>query len=393
VSLQIDRSELGTLALKNGIGAYIGAHNQGQGMGMGAYAPLVVGKSPSVASPKNAEANKELRRDSRFKKTVSFAPKSSCPHLGDLAGSDDEMAFYTDNEGATHRGAEPPHLVSSDAWEEVHRKTGLNIVADYYSRLFTIDSVTVREKPLYDALSQVGDALSVRWKKEGDVLLCRSVSHFWDRLKEVPNRTLARWSQEAKAPSGLPITSLFEMASLSDTQLNSLILGRYIGHCAGLPEWWLAGRGPFRVGSHSSEIMRSWVRFAATLAPGQREKAGRPDGIAFTELTPAQQEACVQVTGSSLEAMRESRIRIEYLPSGRYVWEPIAENRKQSEEWMRFPLAHGKTREEALAAAQRLVPGAKAEDIKPCEGRFVFKQFFPNGVTYFIGQSVGFRNL
>ena len=41
---------------------------------------------------------------------------------------------------------------------------------------FAVASVTAARAPLYDALCRVGDAMGVRWRREGDFLLGRSTT-------------------------------------------------------------------------------------------------------------------------------------------------------------------------------------------------------------------------
>src|SRR5207244_4249572 len=111
------------------------------------------------------------------------------------------------------------------------------VVADYYTRMYRLDAVTVEHKPLFGALCAIGDALGVRWKKDGDFLTGRSLTYHWDKRKEVPNRYLQRWLQEKRDRPGLSIDSLLEMVSLPDDELNSRIVGEAIKHCWGLQEW------------------------------------------------------------------------------------------------------------------------------------------------------------
>src|SRR4029453_2059638 len=114
---------------------------------------------------------------------------------------------------------------------------------------------------LFDALCRAGDTLSLRWKKDGNFLLARSTSYFWDKLKEVPNRLLGRWQADRRAAGGLPLEDLLEMATLTDQQLDSRFVGEGVVHAWGLREWgMLAGRAP----------LRPYARYLAVLTPLQR---------------------------------------------------------------------------------------------------------------------------
>ena len=100
---------------------------------------------------------------------------------------------------------EEPHVLTADVWEAVHRATGLPIIADYYTHLYPLSKMPMKRQPLFTALCGSGDALGVRWRKDGDFIICRSVSYFWDKLQEVPNRYLRRWAQDRDASGGLPL--------------------------------------------------------------------------------------------------------------------------------------------------------------------------------------------
>src|SRR5207237_1139586 len=98
-----------------------------------------------------------------------------------------------------------PHVTSADVWEEVHRRTGLPIVADFYTQLYDPPKVTVEKAALLEGLCRVGDEMGVRWKKDGGFLLARSTAYCWTKLKEVPNRDLG---QAALRPDGFAFADL-----------------------------------------------------------------------------------------------------------------------------------------------------------------------------------------
>src|SRR5262249_50310255 len=145
-------------------------------------------------------------------------PELSCPALKSPRPGSPEPEYYSTSLGAE---LSRPHVFSADVWEAVHRETGLPVVADFYTRPYLIEKVTVERKPLFEALSRVANAVGVQWSKDGNFLIARSTTSFWDRLKEVPNRLLQRWAKSREANSGLPVADLVEMAMLSDRQLDS----------------------------------------------------------------------------------------------------------------------------------------------------------------------------
>jgi hypothetical protein len=211
VLLRLDRSELGQVSL----------HVQWAAVWPGAMPggrkELATGRSPSLASPENATANAALRGRPPFDQVVSFEPKPSCPAIktprpADLDLNLDRASFNLDRAQS--------YAFSSDVWEAVHRATGLPIIADFYTHLYPVGKLTVERRPLFQALCAVGDALGVRWTKDGEFLLCRSTSYYWDKLREVPNRYLQQWVRDRDANGGLPFADFLEMATMSDPQLD-----------------------------------------------------------------------------------------------------------------------------------------------------------------------------
>src|SRR5262249_53186958 len=155
------------------------------------------------------------------------------------------------------------HVFSSDVWEAIHHATGLPIVADYYTHVYPLSGVTVTQANLFEALCQIGDAMGVRWRKDGDFLLGRSTTYYWDRPKEVPNRFLMPWQREKREGPGLSLESIEEMASLPDEALDSPTVGEAIRHCWGLEEWRQVSRDPVMGWS----LDRAKFRFLSSLMP------------------------------------------------------------------------------------------------------------------------------
>jgi hypothetical protein len=264
-----------------------------------------------------------------------------------------------------------PHVFSSDVWEAIHRETGLPIVADYYTRMHRLDKVSVKGKSLFEALCTAGDGMGVKWTKEGDFILCRSASYYWDKLKEVPNRLLQRWARDRETNGGLPLADLLEMAALSDPQLDSVIVSEAITHCLGLRDW----------GHLRWPGFRRDARFFVTLTPEQQRRAFTPEGVPFKDLTPAQQQDAMQLQYAALADMERqngsvnpinpewwghAEIGAEYVPAGWYAFSilgfPPPVNMGQ---------AVGRTAQEALAAARRLWPEVPVERVKQeLDGRF-----------------------
>ena len=93
---------------------------------------------------------------------------------------------------------------------------------------------------LFDALNRIADTLRLRWTKDGEWLQFRSTSFYDDRLKEVPNRLLSRWSASRREHGALTLDDLIEIAQLSDVQLNAREMAKGALVLWGLEEWDLA---------------------------------------------------------------------------------------------------------------------------------------------------------
>jgi hypothetical protein len=317
-----------------------------------------------VASPDNARANRELRADPAFKRRVSLEPQTACPRfLAREARSSSAPGAPAAGAGAA-REKQPPHLTTAEVWEEVHRKTGLPIVADYYSRLYPVASVTVRNRSLFDALCRAGDEMRVRWKKDGDFLLSRSTSFFWDKLKEVPNRHLRRWQKDSLAGEGLPLADVLEMATLSDAQLDSKIVGEVIAHCWETGDWRIVG--------HAGEG-RANARFLASLTPEQLRRILWPEGLRYEELAPEQQQNPGELgifRNVPPQQLPGARFNAAYVPGGRYVWYPVIDlaGYRRARDW---PVVAEPTADAALARARRADPTATPAQIRFSEAGFV----------------------
>jgi hypothetical protein len=182
------------------------------------------------------------------------------------------------------------------------------------------------------------------------------------------------------------------MAALSDRQLDSKLVAHVIRHCWRLEEWGIVGSGPFRPKLSGSGYMRPFVRFLATLSPGQRQGALSPAGLPFEQLSPAQQEALASLWMRHGSLLRHDadprllgglRLHVDYAPVGSYLWfpndvftgEPVQENR----EW---PVVFEATAEAALAAARRFNPAAEPGEIRPSQGVLSFTFTASNRETW-----------
>lgn len=59
-----------------------------------------------------------------------------------------------------------PKVTSADVLEALHHAAGLPIVADFYTHLYGAETVSTEKQGAFQALSQLSDAMRVRWRKE-----------------------------------------------------------------------------------------------------------------------------------------------------------------------------------------------------------------------------------
>jgi hypothetical protein len=254
-------------------------------------------------------------------------------------------------------------VTSADVLEALHRATGRPIVADYYTRLFKPADVSVRNMPLFDALNHLADAMHLRWTRDGggSWLQLRSTSFFNDRLKEVPNRLLARWSTSRRQHGSLTLDDLVEIAQLPDAQLDAAEMAAGARECWGLDEWRLA----------CYRNMRPHLRFLAQLTPAQRQETASATGLPFTRMSLAQQQQFVSFALGdqplrSLEELDGAALRVDYTLPGGFQWgDPgSTENLRwvvpmtagpQGRRVLRPPVRE-QTREAALQALRRVDP-------------------------------------
>jgi hypothetical protein len=351
----VDRSELGQVTLQATLEVQVPVQQAVARFKTVAFrSNLAVGRSPAVSRPANAKANRALRRSPALRRTITLRPLPTCPGPG----------------------GELLRVTSADAWEEVHRRTGLNVIADAYTHLYPVQSVTVERAPLFDALCRVGDALGARWRKEGDFLLARSTGYFWDRLKEVPARDLRRWQALREREDGLPVGCLVEIAALTDAQLDSAIVADGIRSAWGIEEWNLLGGGPA-----AERPVRPFARCLASLPAEQRRSLGQPPGLPLAALPDAQQRELARLAinqfGLAAADLAEARLQLDYVPAGWYYWQRDWQNvQRNARAW---PAVAGPTADAALTAARLVDPGATPDQIRRSPGLLALSLRMRNG--------------
>jgi Putative zinc-finger len=318
----------------------------------GAYA---VGMSPAALKPENATTNAQFAHDPELRPRISILCQPTCRPAPDPTASPEN--------------APAPKVTAADVLEAIHRASSMPIVADYYTRLYKPEDVSTHNRPLFDALNQLADAMRLSWNKDGAWLQFRSVSYYDDRLKEVPNRLLTRWATARRQHGALSLDELIEIAQLPDAQLDATGMAEGARDCYGLVEWDLA----------RNRTLRPHLRYLTGFTSAQRQEAMSDAGLPFTKMSLAQQQGFLayalipQQPGlSSLDELTGATLRVEYTQPGwfqsgdplgsSYVggsnylqWVVPIEPGPQGRRVLR-PRVRERTREAALQTVRRIDP-------------------------------------
>jgi hypothetical protein len=299
--------------------------------------------SPAVLKPDNGAGNARLVGDPSLCERVSVRPQPLCRAV---------PAGHTAADGTPE-----PMATTAEVLEALHRATGMPIVADYYTRLYKPEAVSVRNLPLFETLSRLADATRMRWSKDGLWLQFRSTSYYDDRLKEVPNRLLERWRAARRQQGALTLDDLVEIAQLPDAQLDGGDMAEGAQACWGLAEWGLARHGG----------LRPHLRFLAGFTPEQRQEAMTAAGLPFSRMSLAQQQQFLARALEfkapplqSLDDMSGAVLRVQYTQPGGFQWGespgvythwrvPLASGRRVPR-----PLVQARTRKAALQAVRQV---------------------------------------
>jgi hypothetical protein len=251
------------------------------------------------------------------------------------------------------------------------------IVSDHYTRLYKPEDVSPRNLPLSAALVRLADEMRVRWNRDGQWLQFRSRTYYHDRIKEVPNRLLDRWSAARRQHGVLHLGNLAEIAKLPDPQLDGAEMAEGARAIWGLAEWNLVRNG----------TLRPHGRFLAEFTPEQRQRMTTAAGLAFAAMTLSQQQGFMARALNqhpdddrplaSLEELEGAAMRVEYTQPGSFQWRQPGEI--GTAQWFRvlepgpngrralMPPVRERTREAALQAVRRMLPNAEPAQIFPTE--------------------------
>jgi hypothetical protein len=335
VGLQLGQSELGRMGLHGDVYWSIPGSRVGGG---GSGESFVEAVSPTVARPDNRAANAKLARDPAFRARVAVEPgaRREAPDASPAETGRDEGAEPTPASASRLASSASKKVTTADVLEALHRATGMPVVADYYTRLFKPETVSARGLPLFEALNELCETMRLRWNQDeatgaqsppasrvlGDAggrawLQFRSASYYDDRLKEVPNRLLNHWVAARRKHGALTLDDLCEIAQLPDAQLNGREMGEGARELFGLKEWDLG----------NNLNLRGSLRLLAGFAPARRQEATTAAGLAFTQMSLAQQQRYIalafETSGQPLQSLDDltgATLRVEYTQPGGFQW-------------------------------------------------------------------------
>jgi hypothetical protein len=355
IHLQLMQSEAGQFALDGTPGGFV-PRKPGDKVTRWSFLPgsdaVAVGQSPS-AKVDSPMLDPRLARDPALRGRLTVTPELSVKAVPSTAASQN---------GETSTRAEPRATIA-DVLEALHHTTGRPIISDFYTRLYKADAVSIKDRPLFDALNQLCETMRLRWNKEGDWLQFRSATYFHDRMKEVPNRLLSRWAS-ARRQRGVPtLDEIVEMAQLPDEQLDGAEMAEGAQELWGLKEWHLVRDRGFR----------THIRFLGGFTPAQRQEAMSPAGLPFTKMPLAQQQQFIthalEFADEPLQGLEElsgALLRVDYTQPGWFRWKHSVEG--DGSPWV-LPLEPGpqgrrailppvreRTAAAALQAARRIFP-------------------------------------
>jgi RNA polymerase sigma factor (sigma-70 family) len=356
--LTLSQSELGQFELGGAPGFFAGTSALFTGGG-----PYAVGRGGNRSE--GGLANPKVARDPALRQKVSLQPQPSCNLPSSLSPGSERVP--------EERGKVPePKVTTADALEALHHATRLPIIADFYTRLYTPEILTVKNQPLSEALNQLTEAMRLRWNREGEWLQFRSATYYHDRLKEVPNRHLSRWATARRQQGMLTLDQVVEIAQLTDDQLDAAEMAEGASECWGLQEWRLLRDG----------TLRSHVRYLGEFSPAQRQEMTSAAGLSFTRMSLTQQQGFItrafQFDNNpprSLEELSGATLRVDYTQPGWYQW--LKPGSFSARRWVVslepgpagqrvvMPPVRERTRVAALQTARRVFPPVTDENPMP----------------------------
>jgi hypothetical protein len=173
----------------------------------------------------------------------------------------------------------------SDVAEQLHRATGLEVLADCFVRARLDRGLVSGRRPVVRILDALSQELDYTWEKQGNLLRIRNSRFYEDRPAEVPERVLRPW-RERVAKAGAPtLDDLAELAAaLQDRQCRSM---------QDYWSWYLENGIPSPQGPGGFYGSRHHLRLWARLNLLQKRSALSGAIIPVEKMNPLQRQAFV----------------------------------------------------------------------------------------------------
>lgn len=104
----------------------------------------------------------------------------------------------------------------------VAKKTGLNVISDYFPG--DLPNMSSTSKTLGEHLEAVSAAYGSSWEKAGNTLRFRDREWYKKRAREVPQVWIEYWTARGKINGGLQLQDLVEVANLLDEQIDYTVM-------------------------------------------------------------------------------------------------------------------------------------------------------------------------
>jgi hypothetical protein len=282
---------------------------------------VVDGQPDLLRNPNNSAAHTALQSSPDYKKKIALAPQSSSASENS-ANAKGILAEWKQNGLGDFPTDNRDWVDSADYLEEVHKKTGLNVIADYYTRVYPKNTLAVKGESLLSALNEGADALKSEWQADDTFLRFRRFNYYSERQMDIPNHWLNRWSADRKAHGSLSLDSLAEMAALPVEVMQHQDLGMALLIKYGLEEAPLVNPA------------RDVLRLYAALDPAGRQEAQSAAGVEVSKIMEKIPDVARRVFNDEgdlpQDRMTQGRFYIRLKGPGTYSWTDLKDPNRKS---------------------------------------------------------------
>jgi len=356
VGFHLKISEFGGASLSADMSAH-GSTGNFKSAGYGHVNALGSVKGVAEARVDNGKLNAAYRSKEGMNREINLSPRPTVPiaeqgeappkpELNTIASL---MASYR-----LIKELQPPrpYMTSDDYWQAVHEATGRDVIADSFSRLFSLEE---QHGTLFDVLCNGCDQMHYRWSLDSNFIVGRSRAYYWQRISEVPKSRLVNWAKQRRAQGFLPLEGAIEMSEMTDRQLDSIEVGKAIVNQWRLPEWGIPSRPMWTL----HDPVRPILRQLAVIGPDKLALM-KVDKLSLSMLSRTEAE------GMSLATTDSSAILgVNYVPPGKYFWNPLFEMGKET---VHTDLIIGDTAEEVETEVHKRYPERPMGEVTLSDG-------------------------